>query len=130
MLLSCVSGISVQAQSLKRVVGQPVIDEFKIDGNVNLTTDELKAAMATSASHCKAWILCRVVKFGWIYKKVRLNQAELERDLLRARVLYWKRGWRNAQITPEITKLEEGRVSIALKVLITFSTGVPISKGW
>ena len=117
VLLSCVSGISVQAQSLKRVVGQPVIDVFKIDGNVNLTTDELKAAMATSASHCKAWILCRVVKVGWIYKKVRLNQAELERDLLRARVLYWKRGWRNAQITPEITKLEEGRVSIALKVV-------------
>ena len=36
MLLGVVSGTSGQAQALKRVVSQPVIDALKIDGNINI----------------------------------------------------------------------------------------------
>ncbi len=120
--------MSAHAQPLKRVVGQPVIAQLKIDGNVNIETDELKAAMVTTVSHCRSIFLtpiCRFSKSGWAYRKIRLDQAELERDLLRLRVLYWKRGWRNAQVVPEITKRDEGVVAIALKV----TEGLPTTIG-
>jgi outer membrane protein insertion porin family len=115
VLLWCGAGISATAQSTRPAVAQPVIAELKIDGNVNLSTAELKAAMVTVASHY-------VSGFGFPYlllkkKKVRLDRAELERDLLRLRVLYWKRGWRASQITPIITPVKDGKVSIALKVV-------------
>ncbi len=105
------------SQTLKRVVSQPVIDRLKIDGNVNISTDELKAAIATEASHCKLWGACRILRFDFMKKKVTLDKAELDRDILRLRVLYWKRGWRAAQVTPDITKIDEGHIEIALKVV-------------
>lgn len=117
VLLGSVAGISAGAQSLKRVVSQPVIDELKIDGNIHITTTELKAAIVTEASHCKAFFLCKAIRFSFMREKVVLDKAELDRDMLRLRVLYWKRGWRAAQVTPEIKKVDEGHVTIALKVV-------------
>lgn len=120
--------MSAQAQGLKKVVGQPAIAQLKIDGNENIDTDELKAAMVTTVSHCRSIFLTPVCKFskpGWAYRKIRLDQAELERDLLRLRVLYWKRGWRNAQVVPQITKRDEGVVAITLKV----TEGLPTTIG-
>ena len=108
---------AVHAQTLKRVVDRPVIERLAFDGNVNLSSGELQAAIATQASHCRAWVLCRVLPRGWLYKKDSLDRAELDRDLLRLRVLYWKRGWRAAQVTPVITKRAEGLVSIVLKIV-------------
>ena len=114
VLLGVVSGTSGQAQALKRVVSQPVIDALKIDGNINISTTELKAAMGTEASHFKKFVGIPVLFLP--KNKVKLDKAELDRDLLRLRVLYWKRGWRAAQVTPVITKVDEGHVRIALKV--------------
>lgn len=109
--------MSAGAQTVPKVVAQPVIDALKIDGNVNISTEELKAAMVTEASHCRIWKACVVLRFGFLRQKVRLDRAELERDLLRLRVLYWKRGWRTAQVTPVITPLKDQKVAIALKVV-------------
>jgi outer membrane protein insertion porin family len=117
VLLWCVGGRSAAAQSGKRFVEQPAIDALKIDGNVNISTEELKAAMVTEPSHCRAWKFCGILRFGSLRKDVRLDRAELDRDLLRLRVLYWKRGWRTAQVTPVITPRTRKTVSIALKVV-------------
>jgi len=128
VLLGCASGRSAGAQALQRVVGQPVIAQLKIDGNVNIDTDELKAAMVTTVSHCRSFFLlpvCRFSKSGGVYRKILLDRAELERDLLRLRVLYWKSGWRNAQVVPEITRRGDGVVAITLKV----TEGLPTTIG-
>ena len=118
VLLGVGTGTSLPAQSLKRVVVQPVIDELKIDGNVNITTAELKAAIVSEATTCKPFRgLCVVLPFNKFRDRHTLDKAELDRDLLRLRVLYWKRGWRASQVTPVITKVDEGHVKIALKVV-------------
>ena len=70
MLLGALAGTSVHAQALKRVVSQPVIDELKIDGNINISTTELKAAMGTEASKCQPFRgICKVLRFDWFRKK-------------------------------------------------------------
>ena len=102
---------------MTRIASQPVIEELKVDGNANISTTEIKAAIGTVASHCRAWVLCKVIPLGWLRKEEALDRAELDRDLLRIRVLYWKRGWRAAQVTPLITRRDEGQIAIALKVV-------------
>ncbi len=129
LLLGCVSAISAGAQaapSLKRVVVQPVIRSLKISGNFNIGDDELKAAMATVPSQCRGLpSYCTVIPISWLRKKHTLDRAELDRDMLRLRVLYWKRGWRATQVTPTIDKDDDGEVIVEIKV----SEGLPTVVG-
>lgn len=112
-------GISAQAQlaQLTRIVPQPEFATLQFAGNANLASTELEAAMASQSSRCRIWPVCRFWHSKFVYKKNFLDRAELDRDLLRLRVLYWKRGWRASQITPEITKLDEGIVAITLRIV-------------
>ena len=103
-----------EAQQLKRVVDRPVLASLRITGNENLTTAELKAAMVTLATHARRIV---GVPMPFFKKQELLDRAELDRDLLRLRVLYWKRGWRAAQVTPTLTKRDAGGVDLTLKVI-------------
>ena len=113
VLLSCLAGIPAGAQALKRVVDQPELTSLKITGNENLSTDELKAAMVTVATHFRKFVGIPIP----FKKRLRLDRSELDRDLLRLRVLYWKRGWRAAQVTPTLTKRDKGGVDLTLTVV-------------
>ena len=115
VLLGCGAGTPLSAQSLKRVVAQPVIDELTFAGNVHITTTELKAVIVTEASHFRS--LSGVPLFFLPKKKLVLDKAELDRDLLRLRVLFWKRGWRAAQVTPIVRKIDEGHVAITFRIV-------------
>ncbi|MBC7843245.1 MAG: BamA/TamA family outer membrane protein [Gemmatimonadaceae bacterium] len=96
---------------------QPVVGELKISGNKNIGDTELKAAMATVASSCRLIPkYCKVIRFGFLRHTRVLDRAELDRDMLRLRVLYWKRGWRAAQVTPVIEKAANGEVAIEIRV--------------
>ncbi|MES3034684.1 MAG: BamA/TamA family outer membrane protein [Gemmatimonadota bacterium] len=129
MLLGCVTAISAGAQdapSLKRVVERPVLVEMTLRGNANIGTEELEAAMVTQPTACRGipWY-CKVIPLGFLRRKRTLDRAELERDMLRLRVLYWKRGWRAAQVTPTVTKVDEGEV----KLNIVIAEGPPTLVG-
>jgi len=95
----------------------PEVTELRIDGNSSLGDGELKAAIVTEASHCKFILICRVTKRFGLYRRLTLDRAELDRDVLRLRVLYWKHGWRAAQVTPVVRKIEDGRVEVRLAVV-------------
>jgi outer membrane protein assembly factor BamA len=120
VLLGCLAAVSAgaqQAPSLRRVVAQPVIRSLKITGNANIGDAELKAAMATVPSACRGVpSYCTVLPLGFLRKKHSLDRAELDRDMLRLRVLYWKRGWRASQVTPVIEKTDGGEVRIEVRV--------------
>jgi len=120
VLFGCVSASSARAQtapSAKRVVEKPVLKALKINGNVHIDDDELKAAMETVPSACRGVpSYCRFIPISWLRKKHSLDRDELDRDMLRLRVLYWKRGWRAAQVTPVIGKDDEGEVTVQVTV--------------
>ena len=98
-------------------VTQPVISALRIEGNTNIGTSELKAAMETVSSACKLVPrYCTVLPLGFLRNKKRLDRAELDRDMLRLRVLYWKRGWRAAQVVPRIRPGSNGEVAIDIEV--------------
>ncbi len=120
VLLSCMMLSSAQAQSAppaRRVVEKPVINALQINGNENIGDDELRAAMETVPSACRGVPnYCKYIPLSWLRKRHTLDRAELDRDMLRLRVLYWKRGWRSAQVTPVIDRNADGEVTIAVTV--------------
>ncbi len=120
VFLGCVAAISAGAQpqpSPSRVVVPPVIRALKISGNDHIGDTELKAAMETVPSRCRGLpSYCNVIPIGWLRNKHVLDRAELDRDMLRLRVLYWKRGWRASQVTPVITTDDGGEVRIEVRV--------------
>lgn len=109
------SGPVTQGQRLKRVVERPELASLRIEGNVNLSTAELQLAIATVPTRSRSFFSIPLPFLP--RKRVVLDRAELDRDLLRIRVLYWKRGWRSAQVTPVIVNRDEGVVELTLKVV-------------
>jgi len=49
----------------------------------------------TTSSHCNSFLLvpfCWISKAKYLYTRKYLDHKELERDVLRVRIFYWKRG--------------------------------------
>ena len=63
--------------------------------------DELGTNIYTTASHCNSFILkpfCWISKSKSFYTRKYLDHKELERDVLRIRIYYWKRGYRETEV--------------------------------
>jgi outer membrane protein assembly factor BamA len=81
----------------------------------NLDVEDLKASIATTATQCRTTILFLVCKFGnarWAEYRHYLDHKELARDVLRARVWFYKHGYREAQVDTTVTPLNEKSVAV------------------
>ena len=73
----------------------------QLSGVRSVNRDELLQSIATSASRCKSILLqafCPITHSDRLWDKEYLDRTELRRDVLRIRVFYWKRGYREAQV--------------------------------
>ena len=81
---------------------------------------ELKQNIATEASHCVSAILipvCWITQSPYVFKHEYLNREELARDILRLRVFYWKRGYRETQADTVVTKKDTDKVDVRFNVV-------------
>jgi outer membrane protein insertion porin family len=100
--------------------------------------DELLQNIYTTASHCNSFILkpfCLFSKSKYFYTKKYLDHKELERDVLRIRVFYWKRGYREAEVDTAVVRrgpnqvgvtffIKEGPPTIVSDVIVTQDTAL------
>ena len=73
----------------------------------------------TTSSHCNDFILvpfCWISKAKYFYTRNYLDHKELERDVLRVRVFYWKRGYREAEVDTAVVR--RGRNQVGVTFLI------------
>src|SRR5688500_9530440 len=83
-----------------------------------VSKDDLQESIETEETRCHSLLLKPFCLFSnWSLFKDRhyLDRTELRRDLLRIRVFYWKRGWRDAQVDTAITPKDDG-VRVEFKV--------------
>jgi outer membrane protein insertion porin family len=69
----------------------------------------------TTASYCNSIILkpfCWISKSKYFYTKKYLDHKELERDVLRIRVFYWKRGYREAEVDTAVVRRGRNQVGV------------------
>jgi outer membrane protein assembly complex protein YaeT len=128
-----VNSASLAAQAHPDVSPTPEVKKLVLSGvSKNIDEDELRASIYTTATSCESALLILICKFSrWraIEKREYLNRQELQRDVLRIRVFYYKRGYREAEVDTSVTQLNEKQVAVRFDIREgppTLVTGVQI----
>jgi len=99
---------------------RPEVRSLTLSGVRSVDRDELLQSIATSASHCKNFLLyafCPLSHSSNIWEKRYLDRTELRRDVLRIRVFYWIRGFRQATVDTTVAERGDNEVAVAFKIV-------------
>jgi outer membrane protein insertion porin family/translocation and assembly module TamA len=89
----------------------PEVMKLTLRGVKAFDKSELQQSIATEASHCRGIILtpiCWITKSKAVYAHFFLDRTEFARDVLRIRVFYWKRGYRETTVDTVVTPVAGG----------------------
>ena len=115
----------------------PEVTRLTIRGVKAVDVSELQNSISTTASACRSLLLrpfCFISKSHLFYERKYLDRKELQRDVLRIRVFYWKRGYRQAGVDTVVAprgsgvqvtfRVTEGRPTIVRKIAVGPQTDV------
>ncbi len=107
--------IAAQSNSGDRIE----VTGLTFNGVKAIDIDALKTSIATEKSHCISAILlpiCWITKANYVYEREYLNREELARDVLRTRVFYWKRGYRETVVDTVVTLKGSNEAAVTFNV--------------
>jgi outer membrane protein assembly factor BamA len=125
-----VAGAPVLAAAQRSPVEEehPEVKELVLDGVVSVDKSELKRNIATSESGCNNMLaqifFCWFSKAPAFYEREYLDRDDLRADLLRIRVFYYLRGWRDTQVDTSVVADGDG-----VKVTFHVQEGEPTRVG-
>src|SRR4051812_15787081 len=93
----------------------PEVRKLVLNGVHGVSSYDLGRSISTTASQCKNLLLfafCAVSKSPTFIDKHYLDRDEFRRDVLRIRVFYWKRGYRDATVDTSVTRFGPGSVKV------------------
>ena len=117
ILLACLTGTRLSAQENEEREAPEVLD-LKWSGVESVSKDDLEESIKTEETRCRSLLLtpfCLVSDWSLFKDRHYLDRTELRRDMLRIRVFYWKRGWRDSQVDTSVTRKDDG-VRVEFKV--------------
>lgn len=124
--ITCVAILLLSAITARSSSAQPTapddrieVREFRIRGTDAVPAGDLRNSLATKASGCRSLLLkpfCLVTKSRLVYERQYLNREEFQRDVLRALVFYFRRGYRDAEIDTTVAPTGPGAVRITMTV--------------
>ena len=98
----------------------PEVTDLALKGVKSVDAEELRESISTDESGCRSIILkvaaCWWTKSERVYKHVYLDRDELARDMLRIRVFYWKRGYREATVDTAVARSGKEKVKVAFTI--------------
>ncbi|GAC1409008.1 MAG: hypothetical protein NVSMB53_00420 [Gemmatimonadaceae bacterium] len=129
---------ALTSQATPRGETHPEVVNLTLKGVKAVKKDELLQNIYTTASHCNSLILkpfCWISKSHYLYTRDYLDHKELERDVLRVRVFYWKRGYRETQVDTAVVPrgrnmvgvtfvINEGRPTLVSNVIVSQATPI------
>ena len=90
----------------------PEVKSLRFEGVESVDRNELERNVATSESECINVVaqafFCWFTHAPAFYRRAYLDRDELREDLLRIRVFYYKRGWRDTQVDTTVTPNGDG----------------------
>src|SRR5688572_27912820 len=98
---------------------RPEVTDLKLQGVESVDADELLASLSITESRCVSLALkpfCLVSKSPLFYKRAYLDRDELARDIIRARVFYWQRGYRDATVDTIVQSA--GRKAVKVRLVV------------
>lgn len=119
-LASAFAAPTLTAQRSTDVSPVPEVRKLEFAGVEHVDVAELEQSISTTATRCISVILapiCRFSRFRGFEERHYLDHKELRRDVLRIRVFYYKRGYREAQVDTAVTVLNEKAVAVRFDVV-------------
>jgi len=98
----------------------PEVVQLKLNGVHSVKQKDLLLNIATDQSHCNSFILrpiCVISKAKYFYKRKYLDHSELKRDVVRIKVFYWKRGFREAQVDTLVADRGKDKVAVTFNIV-------------
>ena len=111
MLLLAVGGPRLRAQSKPDEREAPEVRKLRLLGADHVDRADLLKSIATQPTKCRTMIyqlFCAFSRSPTFMEKHYLDRDELKRDVLRVRVFYWKRGYREATVDTSVTRDRDG----------------------
>jgi outer membrane protein insertion porin family len=118
-LLATVHGLAAAQSSRNEERIAPEVRKLAITGVKSVNWHDLSRSINTRASKCRSLLLypfCLFSKSPTVVDKYYLDQKELARDVVRIRVYYWYKGYREAQVDTVVTRLARKQVKVEFKV--------------
>jgi outer membrane protein insertion porin family/translocation and assembly module TamA len=103
---------------------RPEIEQVSIRGAHAIPAGDVEGSISTTESHCRGLFylpFCVVSKSPYFFQRFYLDRNELRRDVLRIRILYWKRGYRLTSVDTTVTY----RTPTVVRVRFTIHEGPP-----
>ncbi|MEP7064574.1 MAG: BamA/TamA family outer membrane protein [Gemmatimonadota bacterium] len=100
----------------------PVVDVVSFAGVTKVIDKrDMASGLATQASGCKSLLLkpfCLFTKSGLVYDTRTLDHVELARDVVRIKVYYYKRGYRETEVDTLVSRAKNhtNRVRVSFRV--------------
>ncbi len=97
----------------------PEVVNLTLKGVHVVRSDDLLKNIYTTASYCNSFILkpfCWISKSKYFYTRKYLDHKELERDVLRVRIYYWKRGYREAEVDTAVVPRGKHQVGVTFTI--------------
>ena len=119
-LASAFAAPTLAAQRSTDVSPTPEVRKLEFAGVEHVEVAELEQNISTTATRCISVILapiCRFSRFRGFEERHYLDHKELQRDVLRIRVFYYKRGFREAQVDTAVTMLNEKTVAVRFNIV-------------
>ena len=111
--------VSAQQSAVPATPTHPEVVNLTLKGVKSVKQSDLLASIYTTASYCNSFILkpfCWISKSKYFYTKEFLDHQELQRDVLRMRVFYWKRGYREAEVDTAVVRRGPNQVGVTFTV--------------
>ena len=90
-----------------------------MDGVEHVDVQDLENSISTRASRCRSFVIqvfCWFSRSPTFEDKYYLDPDELQRDVIRIRLYYWKRGWRETAVDTFVTPPGGRPVTVRFKV--------------
>lgn len=107
------------SQTTRGAPSRPEVARLTITGVKSVPKNELEENLAIEASHCRSTPLvpvCWISKSPIFFQRAYLDHDELARDVIRARVFYYLRGYRETTVDTVVRPAGKHRVWVTLAV--------------
>src|SRR5437588_1594165 len=97
----------------------PEVVNLTLKGVKVVRQDDLRNNIYTTASYCNSLLLkpfCWISKSKYFYTRKYLDHQELHRDVLRIRVYYWKRGYRETEVDTAVVPRGRNQVGVTFTI--------------
>jgi outer membrane protein insertion porin family len=118
-LLTAVPALAGAQSSRTQERIAPEVRKLAITGVKSVNWHDLSRSINTRASKCRSLLLfpfCLFSKSPTVEDKYYLDEKELARDVVRIRVYYWYKGFREARVDTVVTPIARKQVKVEFKV--------------